>query len=386
MRHHARLLAGAGHGVVVVAGRGQPVDDQVAFASVPVVDSQNPEVLTVKWDLDQGRVPQEFELLSIRIEKELLPLLMDADWLICHNVCSLNKNLALTAALHRLSESRERPRLILWHHDLAWTTTRYAAELHDGYPWDLLRTDWPEVNQVTVSSARQAELAKLMSIGLDRIRVIPNGIDVGEFLGLGTECRDLVREFDLLRASPLILLPVRITPRKNIELALEILAALRAHLPEARLLVTGPVGPHNPANVDYLQRLLALRQELKLEGAATFVAEASAELLPDEVVAELYRVADLVLLPSYEEGFGLPILEAGLAGVPIFCSGIPALRELGGEAVTYFSTNAAAVDIAQAIASALEASARYKLRRRILRQYTWDAIYSSHLGPMLEDS
>ncbi|MBI2300477.1 MAG: glycosyltransferase, partial [Armatimonadetes bacterium] len=46
------------------------------------------------------------------------------------------------------------------------------------------------------------------------------------------------------------------------------------------------------------------------------------------VLADLYALADVVLLPSSTEGFGLPLLEAGLHRVPIVCSDLPALREV----------------------------------------------------------
>jgi glycosyltransferase involved in cell wall biosynthesis len=384
MRQHARLLVAAGNRVRIVAGRGRQIDAGVEFTSLALADSQNPEVLTAKSELDAGRVPPAFELLAEKIEQQLRRVLDGADWLVCHNVCSLNKNLALTAAIHRVSESHRLPRLILWHHDLAWTTPRYRKELHDGFPWSLLRTDWPQATQVVVSAQRQAELAGLLGVRADRIRVVPNGVDVVQFLALGAQTQALLRDFGLLEALPLILLPVRITPRKNIELALMIVSSLRTRFPDTRLLVTGPVGPHNPSNVEYLQRLLALRQDLGLENAAVFVTEATGGSLPDEAVAELYRLADLLLLPSVEEGFGLPVLEAGLAGLPIFCSNLASLNEPGGGEVTYFEPESDATNVARQIASALEVSRRFALRHRILREHTWERIYSRHLAPLLE--
>ena len=128
-------------------------------------------------------MPPEFHALSKTIEGQLREILTGFDWLCVHNVCSLNKNLAATSALRRIAAAGGL-RLALWHHDLAWTTPRYRSQLHDGDPWDLLRTDWPHVVQVTVSEARRIELAGLLGVPLDRIRVIPNGIDPYVFLGI----------------------------------------------------------------------------------------------------------------------------------------------------------------------------------------------------------
>ncbi|MFH1184389.1 MAG: glycosyltransferase family 4 protein [Chloroflexota bacterium] len=384
IRQHSCLMANAGHSVRIVAGRGAKVDSNVDFVSLPLVDSQSPEILGLKRELDGGAVPADFEQLSAQIELQLRELLVDVDWILAHNVCSLNKNLALTAALWRLSQVPSVPRIALWHHDLAWTTPRYAAELHDGYPWDLLRTDWAQAVQVTVSKHRRHELADLMGLPEDRIRVIPNGIDVGTFLKLGSEANALVEEFQLLDAAPLILMPVRITRRKNIEMGLRVLAPLQKRHPLARLVVTGPTGPHNAANAAYLDSLNSLQHELGLDDSALFLTIAAGKALSDEAVGDLYRLADMLLFPSREEGFGIPILEAGLAGIPVFSSEIEPLIELGSDQVTYFPPDGDAASLAEQISNALGASQRYALRKRVLREYAWSRVYSQHLAPLLE--
>ncbi|RME88120.1 MAG: glycosyltransferase [Anaerolineae bacterium] len=381
--HHARLMTGAGHRVRIIAGRGAQTDERIPFVHIPLVDSRHPDVLTVKADLDAGRLPPAFDDLVARLTDALDAATRDVDWVIAHNVCSLAKNLALTAALRRLAESRPRPRFILWHHDLAWTTPRYRAELHEGYPWDLLRTDWPEALQVTISEARRRELAALLHVPEERIHVVPNGLDVARFLKLEPRTREFVRRLDLLSAAPLLLLPVRITPRKNIELALRVLAHLRERYPQARLVVTGPLGPHNPANVRYFERLTALRAELGLEGAAHFLAELSDEYLPDAVIADFYRLADALFFPSREEGFGIPVLEAGLEGIPVFCSDIPQLRELGGTHAVYFDPDADPLAVAERVADFFAANAFFALRWRVRRQYPWERIYRERIAPLL---
>ncbi|HTP00083.1 MAG TPA: hypothetical protein VMJ64_01815, partial [Anaerolineales bacterium] len=103
MGRQARLMADAGHHVCVIGGRGAQTDARVEFVSIPEVDSRNPEVLELKAELDAGRVPVKFEPLALRLASRLAEETEGADWIIAHNVCSLNKNLALTAALHRIS-------------------------------------------------------------------------------------------------------------------------------------------------------------------------------------------------------------------------------------------------------------------------------------------
>lgn len=263
--HHARLMADDGHKVKIVAGRGAQTDERIPFISLPLADSRHQEILSVKEKLDAGHVPDQFGELTISLADDLEKISKGVDYLIAHNVCSLAKNLPLTSALKTLSEQQGKPQLILWHHDLAWTTPRYRAELHDGYPWDLLRTDWKGAKQVVVSQLRQQELAKLINVPLERIHIVPNGVEMSRFMKLETVTRTFLKQLNLLAAKPILLLPVRITPRKNIELAIRTIAVLRESYSRAVLVVTGPLGPHNPANIKYFEKLVELRTELDLD-------------------------------------------------------------------------------------------------------------------------
>jgi glycosyltransferase involved in cell wall biosynthesis len=380
--YHARLMTKDGHQVRILAGRGKQTDPRIPFLPLPLADSRHPEVLAMKAELDAGRVPESFSYLVDSLTAELAGILDDTDVLFAHNVCSLHKNLALTAAIRNLAD-HPHPRIILWHHDLAWTTPRYRAELHDGYPWDLLRQAWPGVKQVTISEMRRQELAQLFHVPEETITVIPNGVDGAAFHKLEEQTREYVRQLDLLGASPLFLLPVRITPRKNIELALRVCANLQPYFPGMKLVVTGPLGPHNPANVDYFDRLAAMRKELGLEHTVCFLAELTREYIPDPVIFDFYHLADALFLPSREEGFGIPVLEAGLAGLPIFCTDIPALRSLGGSDVHYFSPDADPVELANRIVNHLSFDPVFRMRTRVRRQFSWEPIYGREIAPLL---
>jgi glycosyltransferase involved in cell wall biosynthesis len=383
MDTQARLMADDGQQVRVVAGRGTQVDVRIPFVQVPLADSRHPQVLAVKAELDRGILPPEFAQLRTELYERLVQVFADTQVIIAHNVCSLHKNLPLTAALQQLSQAPGAPRLILWHHDLAWTTPRYQAELFPGYPWDLLRTVWPDVKQVVVSQQRQEELAALQKIPAGSIAVIPNGLDARQFLKLDPLTMTLVERLGLYSAHPLLLLPVRITPRKNLELALRVLSVLRETFPAAALVITGPLGPHNPKNQSYLDRLLSLRQELGLEQAAIFLAQQVPEYLPYTVVADFYRLADALLFPSFEEGFGIPILEAGLSRLPVFCSDIPPLRELAGDQAVYFSPQAEPGKVAALINEKLSSDRVFALQARVQTNYTWERIYAERIKPVL---
>lgn len=386
--HHARLLVAEGYAVEVIAGRGEPFHDSVRFHLVPEVNSQHPDILAVGSRLAQGECPSEFTVLRDHLVMQLRELLAGAAVCIVHNAMTLHKNLPLTAALRILADERG-TRFIAWCHDFAWQDARYRPALHDGYPWNLLRTAWPGVRYVTVSHDQRANLAALLDIPAEAIMVVPPGIEPAELLKLDAESIALIERLDLLAAHPLVLLPARITRRKNIEFALHVMAALCRMMPAATLLVTGPPGAHNPANLAYLESLEQLRVKLGLIGRVHFLYQCGLDGQPwhvsDRVMADLYQLADVLLFPSEREGFGIPILEAGLARMPIFASDIPSVRESAGELVWLFDPHSDAEPVARAIADYCATDRAYQLRQRVWQHYTWRSVLKRHLMPLLSE-
>jgi glycosyltransferase involved in cell wall biosynthesis len=215
--------------------------------------------------------------------------------------------------------------------------------------------------------------------------VVPNGIDPAAFFKLSPITLSLLQRINLTQAAPILLLPVRLTPRKNIELALRTLAAVCRAMPEAILIVTGPLGAHNPANEAYFAKLKNLRAELNLSGAAIFLAELSDAYLPDDVIADFYRLADALFMPSREEGFGIPIIEAAFSKLPVFCTDIAPLHALGQADATYFSPEADPDHVAQLIADRLRRDTVYHFAVRARRGFSWTRIYRDHIAPLLEE-
>ncbi|HLA06820.1 MAG TPA: glycosyltransferase family 4 protein [Anaerolineales bacterium] len=381
--HHARLMTENGHSVRLIAARGEAPNERIPLFAIPLADSLHERVAKMKEQLDRGEVTGDFESLRDDLAGQLQDALSGVDVLIAHNVCSLNKNLALTAALHQLHAARKIPRLILWHHDLAWTTPRYQSELHNGYPWDLLRTDWERTTQVVVSELRRAELADLMNINPGSIPVIPNGVDAERFYKLEIQTRLLLEQTKLLDAAPILLLPVRVTPRKNIELALHTLVELQKQFPNAALVVTGPLGPHNGNNIQYFETLKGLRMRLDLQGSVHFLAELVDSFLPDEVIADFFRVADALFFPSREEGFGIPLIEAAFSRLPAFCADIPPLRELGLADVEFFSPDEEPAQIAGTLAEYFRSSPTARLAMRARTSFRWELVYHQYIAPLL---
>jgi glycosyltransferase involved in cell wall biosynthesis len=122
-----------------------------------------------------------------------------------------------------------------------------------------------------------------------------------------------------------------------------------------------------------------------LQKAAHFLAEVSDEFLSDDVIADFYRLADALLLPSREEGFGIPIIEAAFSRLPVFCADIPVLRELADGHVSYFDPDAHPEEVVRLIKLRLEAETTSRWGRSAKQGFTWDQIYSVHIAALLKE-
>jgi len=387
---HAQTMVRAGYPVTVVAGRGtaDALPEGVDLVLVPEIDSQDAEIVRLSGQLAQGRLPPGFETMSERLGETLAPILGRFDTLIVHNVFTKHFNLPLTAALDRLLDGDRPPHCIAWCHDFTWTSPSSGSKVHPGHPWDLLRTRRPDVTYVVVSERRQQELAGLFGCPAEEIRVVYNGVDPQSLLGLSPQGTALVERLGLLEQDLVLLMPVRVTQAKNIEYALRLAAALKAHGCRSRLVLTGPPDPHDAESMTYFRSLQALRRELGVEEEMRFVFESGSEpgepyLIDAAVVGDLLRVSDLMFMPSRREGFAMPVLEAGLAGIPVVSTRVPAAVEIGGQDVILFDLDEMPDLLARRLLAWAGGSPEHRLRRRVRQAYTWQAIFRRDIEPLL---
>jgi glycosyltransferase involved in cell wall biosynthesis len=385
MAHHRRLLEADGHAVSIVAGRGDPS----AQVILPELDSANPEIRSVQTELTRGRIPDSFAVLQRRIRDALTPHLDRAEVLILHNVIHMHLNLPLTAALHEWADRNSGVRIISWCHDISRFVRPSSGEkVREGFPWELLRKRHPRAVYVAVSNARRDTLAEIFRDPADSIRVVPNGVDPETLLGLSMAGRRLANLLDWSTADVILFLPVRLTRAKHIEFALRLTAALRDCGVAPRMVVSGPPDPHAAGIRAYVDQLKRLRKDLGLETAAHFLFEEvraapGGEAVDDGLMGELYRLCDIVLMPSLREGFGMPVLEAGLAGRPVFATRMPAFETIDPGLIHVIGGKESPLEVARRILIWMETDGGYRLRRTIRRNLIWESVYRNSIRSLV---
>jgi glycosyltransferase involved in cell wall biosynthesis len=390
MLAHARLFHQRNYPTTILAGRGsqEGIGSCAQFIQIPEIDSQHPDILAASSALEKGQVPESFDLLVTQLEKKLAPVLKEFDTLIIHNIFTKHFNLPLTAALHRLLDQDIIRQGIAWCHDFTWTSPSSRSKVHPGYPWDLLRTPHPRLIYVVVSKERQKDLAGLFECPIEEIRVIYNGVNPQDLLGLSTEGMALINRLGLLSSELNILMPVRVTQAKNIEYALKVVAKIVARGIQVKLVLTGPPDPHDAQNMAYYQSLHQVRQGLGIENQMRFVFESGPDpqqpyQIDSRVVGDLFRISDLLFMPSHREGFGMPVMEAGLAGIPIVASEIPAAVEIAANEALLIQPDQNPETTVTQIIDLVKRNPISRFRRQVRLNYTWEAIFKKEIEPLL---
>jgi glycogen(starch) synthase len=166
---------------------------------------------------------------------------------------------------------------------------------------------------IVCSYYMRGHVADIFDIDERRIAVIPNGVDPNDLRPSG-DLRKLRQEF----AAPyekLVLLVGRLVYEKGFQLALDALPGVIDQVGNVRFLVAGS-GTHEG-------ELKAQAERLGLSSHGTFLG-----WIGDDVLHSLYRIADLCVVPSIYEPFGLVALEAMASGCPCIVADTGGLREV----------------------------------------------------------
>jgi len=385
LSQHASILTRLGQSVSILAGMGSVYTDSFPVRIEPVLGSKNASILKA---LDQYNTGDHkyFDRLTDRITRILKEWSQDLDVILAHNVLHMPFNLPFAIALHRLAESGNSPPIVSWAHDSTYLQPGYPKHL-DNPPWNILRRPDSNIHYVTISESREKMFNKLK--GDFNWKIIYDGIDPASFFYLDPKSIKLAEELDLFGRDLVVVQPSRVTPRKNLELSIHIVRGIKNLGYNILFILTGAYDPHEAKAVSYYRRLRYWIKELGMDDNIAILAEYRfkdrKKLIPDRIfIRDLYLMADLLLMTSKDEGFGLPLIEAGLIKLPIACSEIPPFLEVGKDAC-FFSLDDHPLTIAGRIVEYLARSKSNKMFRRVMKKYVLDVVCRKEIMPFLRE-
>jgi glycogen(starch) synthase len=225
------------------------------------------------------------------------------DWLVANACDHLAKRFRapLVTTIHATEHGRHQ----------GWVDKHPQSYIHGVERWITNRSD----RVIACSYYMREQIADIFGVEEERVSVIPNGIDPRDLQPQDpAELQRMRLEF----AGPdekLVLLVGRLVYEKGFQLALEAMPRVVARVPGTRFLVAGS-GTHE-------LELRRQAQELGLMEQGTFLG-----WIGDDVLHSLYPIADICVVPSIYEPFGLVALEAMASGCPCIVADTGGLREV----------------------------------------------------------
>lgn len=280
----------------------------------------------------------------VHLTKEELPGIVDEftdwmrAWLDDNPVDILHANYWLSGVVgHLLKHERQLPLVTTFH-----TLARVKAEMGDAEPGERMEAESMVVacSDLMVANAEEErrQLIELYGAEPDRVEIVAPGVDRALFSpGTAVGARSAIG----FEGGPLVLFVGRIQPLKGVDIAVQALAQLSDQ--NAQLMIVGGAsGQEGSTEVD---RIMAMIDELDLVDRVIFV-----EPQPHYALSTYYRAADVLIMPSRSESFGLVALEAAACGVPVVAAAVGGLRTLVQDGVTgYLIDSREPSDYAEAI-------------------------------------
>jgi glycogen(starch) synthase len=289
--------------VLTRGGRHLPVDEQRHGVWVHrVCEPQFPRDASafVRWVVAMNEDMRRlgFELCE-RLEFDLVH---SHDWLVA-------------AAADRIARRLRRPLLTTVHateygRHQGWVQKHPQSEIHAVERAMARRAD----HLITCSHFMRSHVTTVFSVPPSRVTVIPNGIDPNDLLPVVDDLAALRRRF-AERSDRLVLLVGRLVYEKGFHLALDALAPLVRRVGNLRFVIAGTGSAETE-----LKRQSA---RLGLTDYGTFLG-----WVGDDMLHSLYRIADLCIVPSIYEPFGLVALEAMASGCLCIVADTGGLREV----------------------------------------------------------
>jgi glycosyltransferase-like protein len=206
--------------------------------------------------------------------------------------------------------------------------------------------------------------------------LVKNGIDIDRFQDSQGSTAALKHQLGI-RTGPVFLTVGGIEPRKNSIALLQAFAKVRSRLPTAQLIIAGgaTLFDYQP----YRDAFFTLAQQLAIKPGESLLLPG---ILPHETMPLLYRLADSFVFPSVKEGWGLVILEAIAAGLPVITANHPPFTEFLRPDQALLIDPQDVDALAEMMLASLKPAVAESLRQQsqpILADYSWDTSARQHL-------
>ncbi len=219
---------------------------------------------------------------------------------------------------------------------------------------------------MTVSQSSYNDIVEYFPYAAQKIVVSKEGVDYSLREFRDVDPAIVYDQFDII--SPMILSAATFGKHKNMPRLVRAFSRVLKVFPDYKLSLTGGANTKDATiEREYLDRLV---KRLDIQESVLFTGYISTQLL-----AAFYRSASIYVMPSLYEGFGLSVLEAQYFEVPVVCSNIPSLVEVGGRGV--FHVNPLdEFDIAQGIiyllSNPIKRNQLITLGKDNLKKYDWE--------------
>jgi mannosylglucosylglycerate synthase len=374
VRQQATLMARAGHTVSIVCGDGKRFSEAIPILVFRELNLLENLVTEAQQEITTGYPAAAYFRAVQEVKQRLRSLFAQWDCAVVHNLMTMPFHLAATQVISELAE--EGNRVLAWTHDLAANNQDYS--LPRNRVFDMIRERQPRIEYIVVSETRAQEFRDVTGTLADA--VVPNGLDLSSALELTNEVSGLIAGIN--SEDAILLYPTRILQRKNLGLALQILAALLEINFPAWLFITGAANGYNPGAQGHFAALKQQASELGISDRIRWVNDHF--FVDDAQLRSLYLASDALLFTTRQEGFGLPILEAAAFRLPIFCSDIEPLRSNLPPGSIAFDLRSSPRNISIAIAKSLKQDRGFLSRKLILQRHAARDLYREKIEPLLQ--
>lgn len=211
---------------------------------------------------------------------------------------------------------------------------------------------------LTDSESTKRDLLRFYKADESKMTVVPLGVGSEFVRKPKSDVEYLYEKFNIPRDKKIILYVGNLLPHKNLNGLLEGFAQMKGK-ENCRLVLVGKA---------FDGRTRKTREkDLGVENLTVH-----AGMVSQEDLVNFYNLADLFVLPSLYEGFGLPVLEAFACGTPVACSNVSSLPEVGGKLAKYFDPKDSA-SIARTLESSIDDKGKYDSDIDAwVKNFTWE--------------